>query len=243
MLKIEKLSVSREGKRIIDGLELSMGDGEVHALMGPNGSGKTTLSYAIMGRPGYECEGKIILDGEDITKMGADERAKRGIFLAFQHPAQIEGISLMGLLRRARKAAGKPVELVKFTEEVKKDAKHASLPESMLSRDLNAGLSGGERKKGEIVQMLALAPKLAILDEIDSGLDVDALRAVAKSVREAKNGKLSLLVITHHVNLLRELKPDFVHIMLDGRITRTGNAKFAKEIEKKGYEWLRESDD
>ncbi|MFA5077093.1 MAG: Fe-S cluster assembly ATPase SufC [Candidatus Micrarchaeia archaeon] len=243
MLKIEKLSVSRNGRKIVDGLDLTVGDGETHVVMGPNGSGKTTLGYAIMGHPGYECAGKIILNGENLAGMPANERARRGVFLAFQNPAQIDGVSLIGLMRKARRAKGGNEDLGRFSEEMKEGAKRTGFQESMLSRDLNAGLSGGERKKSEVLQMLALAPKLAILDEIDAGLDVDALRTVAKAIKEAGKKGLSLLVITHHANLLKYLKPDCVHIMLDGRITRTENGKFAKEIEKKGYEWLREKDD
>lgn len=237
MLEIEKLSVRTDGKEIIRGLGLRVRDGEVHALMGPNGSGKTTLAYAIAGHPKYECSGKIKLDGKNLLGLPADERAKLGIFLAFQNPAAVEGVSLLSFLRKA-KGSGKE-DIVAFGGEMEKIAKEAGMDASLLFRDLNSGLSGGERKKSEIAQMLALKPKVAILDEIDSGLDVDALKAVAGAVSRAKDRKLSVIAITHHANLLKYLKPDFVHIMIEGKIVKTGDAKFAGEIEKKGYERMK----
>lgn len=241
MLKIENLNVKTNGKEIIRGLSLTVNDGEVHAVMGPNGSGKTTLSYAIAGHPKYKTRGKIILDGSEISKLPANERAKKGVFLAFQNPVAVEGLGLLGFIRNAKNAIGKAdKDILRFREETERTAKGITLDSSFLTRDLNVGLSGGEKKKSEIVQMLALEPKLAILDEIDSGLDVDALRNVAKAIENARDGKRMFLVITHYANILKYVKPDYVHVMMDGNIIKSGDAGFAKEIEKKGYEWMRE---
>lgn len=241
MLKLEKLSVRTGGKEIIRGLDFSMGDGEVHVIMGPNGSGKSTLSYAIAGHPRYDTEGKIFLDKEDITKMPASERAKRGVFLAFQNPIAVEGIGLMNFIRKAKGALGKAEpDITRFSDNLRQIAKSVKMDESFLTRDLNAGLSGGEKKKSEIVQMLALKPSLVILDEIDSGLDVDSLKTVANAIEKARDGKRMLLVITHYANILKYIKPDFVHVMMEGKIVKSGGPKFAKEIEKKGYEWMKQ---
>lgn len=240
MLNIEKLNVKIDGKEVLHNFGLQINDGDVHVVMGPNGSGKTTLSYAIAGHPKYVCEGKIDLDGVNIVGMAANERAKKGIFLAFQQPLAVEGVGLLSFIRKARKAMGNDdIDIMKFADDVEKNAKKVKMDSSFLTRDLNVGLSGGERKKSEIVQMLSLAPKLVILDEIDSGLDVDALKTVAKTIENARDGKRSFLIITHHTNILKYIKPDFVHVMMDGKIMKSGDAKFAKEIEKKGYEWLR----
>lgn len=241
MLQIDGLTVKTEGKELVRNLSLSVRDGEAHMIMGPNGSGKTTLSYAIMGHPGYECSGKILLDGEDISKLPANERAKKGVFLAFQNPISVEGLGLMGFIRKAKIAIGKAeLDIMQFSKGLEKSAKSLKLDSSFLFRDLNAGLSGGEKKKTEMLQMLSLSPKLAILDEIDSGLDVDALRAVAKAIESARDGKRMFLIITHHANILRHVKPDFVHVMMGGRIVRSGGPEFAKEIERKGYGWIGE---
>lgn len=242
MLKIENLGVETEGRAIIKGLGLALNDGEVHVLMGPNGSGKTTLAYAIAGHPKYKSKGRITLDGADISSASADERARKGIFLAFQNPPAIEGVGLVNFIRKARSAKSKSEDIAKLIENVGKDAKRIDFDEGMLARDLNVGLSGGEKKKSEILQMLALSPRIVILDEIDSGLDVDSLKLVAKAIENAKDGKRMFLVITHHADILKYVKPDFVHIMIDGRITKSGTGKLAKEIERKGYEWLKEKD-
>ncbi|MBU0586218.1 Fe-S cluster assembly ATPase SufC [Candidatus Micrarchaeota archaeon] len=241
MLKIEKLSVNIEGKHLVNEINMCISDGEMHVIMGPNGSGKTTLAYAIAGHPKYQAEGKALLDNEDLLVMKADERARKGVFLAFQNPPSIEGVGLLNLIRKARNARGTAsLDIMKFSKEVEKDAKSIKFSEEMLSRDLNVGLSGGEKRKSEVIQMLSLDPKLAILDEIDSGLDVDALKTVAKAIEKAKNGKNMFLIITHNAKLLKYLKPDFVHIMVDGRIVKSGDAGLSQEIEKKGYEWIKE---
>lgn len=243
MLVIDDLSVKTGGKEIIRGLSLSVRDGEAHVVMGPNGSGKTTLSCALAGHPSYETKGKILLDGEDISMMPADERAKKGVFLAFQNPVAVEGVGLMSFIRKAKAASGKAEpDIMKFGRNLERDAKSIKLDSSFLSRDLNAGLSGGEKKKSEILQMLALSPKLAILDEVDSGLDVDALKTVARAIEGARDGKRMFLLITHYANILKYVRPDFVHVMMDGKIVKTGDAKFAKEIERKGYEWMKNSE-
>ncbi len=242
MLKIENLTVKTNGKEILRNFSISIADGEVHVIMGPNGSGKTTLSYALAGHPNYAVSGKIMLGKENITALPADGKAKKGVFLAFQNPVPVEGVGLLNFVRKARAAQGEPADkdIMKFMEESGKQAAKVKLPDAFLNRDLNVGLSGGERKKSEIMQMLALKPKLVILDEIDSGLDVDALKTVAKAIDGALDGKRMFLIITHYANILKYVKPDYVHVMLDGRIVKSGDAKFAKEIEKKGYEWMRE---
>ncbi len=241
MLRIEGLNAKTDSKEILRNFSLSVADGEVHVIMGPNGSGKTTLSYSIAGHPRYILSGKIGLDGTDISKMPANERAKRGVFLAFQNPVAVEGVSLRSFIRKAKGAIGKAdADIMKFWSELEKHAKEVKMDSSFLSRDLNTGLSGGERKKSEIVQMLSLSPRLVVLDEIDSGLDVDALKTVAKAIDKARDGKRMFLIITHYANILKYIKPDSVHVMMDGRIVKSGGVKFAKEIEKKGYEWMRQ---
>ncbi len=241
MFRIENLAVKSGGKEIIMGLSLNVKDGEVHVVMGPNGSGKTTLSYAIAGHPKYKTKGRILLDEENIAELAADERAKKGVFLAFQNPVAVEGVGLLNFIRKAKNATGKAeTDILELVESVERNAKTVKLDSSFLQRDLNSGLSGGEKKKSEIVQMLALSPKLVVLDEIDSGLDVDALKTVAKAIENARDGKRMFLIITHYANILKYVKPDFVHVMMDGRIVKSGGAEFAKEIERKGYEWMRE---
>lgn len=240
MLKIEKLCVRINKKEIIQNLDFSMDEGEVHIIMGPNGSGKSTLSYAITGHPKYAVEGKIILNNEDIIKLSSDERAKRGIFLAFQNPVSVEGLSLINFIRKAKNALGNAdSDITKFGDEMRATVKAVKMDEAFLTRDLNIGLSGGEKKKNEIIQMLALKPKFIILDEIDSGLDVDSLKTIAKEIENVRDGKIMLLIITHYANILKYIKPDFVHVIIDGKIIKSGNAKFAEKIEKRGYEWLK----
>lgn len=242
MLTIENLNVKIDGKEIIRNFSLSMDNGEIHVLMGPNGSGKTTLAYAIAGHPKYSIEGKIVLNGEEISKTSADIRAKKGIFLAFQEPVAIEGLGLVNLIRKAANAIGKnPEDVMKFSENMEKNAKMMKLNPSVLSMSLNKGLSGGEKKKSEILQMLALSPKMIILDEINSGLDVDSLKVVARAITSAKDKTRTFLIITHYTNILKYLKPDYVHVMINGKIVKSGGAEFAKVIEKKGYGWIKTS--
>lgn len=238
MLQIENLNVKIAGKEIISDLSLTIKDGETHILMGQNGSGKTTLCYAIMGHPKYAIKGRIILDKEDIQKLPVNARAKKGIFLAFQNPVGIEGLKLHSFIRKTKNTLNSAEDLITFRETTAKIAKEAGINNDLLSRDLNIGLSGGEKKKSEIIQMLAISPKFAILDEIDSGLDVDAIKKIAKAIEKTKDGKKMFLIITHHANILKYIKPDIVHIMINGKIIKTGNSEIAKQIEKRGYEWL-----
>lgn len=239
VLQIKDLVVSVDGKKVIDGLNLEIKDGEIHALMGPNGSGKSTLSYAIAGHPKYKIEsGSILFKGEDILALPVHERAKRGLFLSFQYPQEIPGVSLNHYLYTIAKTKGhtNPREFKKrldeFTAVLGQD-------KTMLTRDLNVGFSGGEKKKNEILQLLLLKPELAILDETDSGLDIDALRLVSQAVNSLRGTNFSAIVITHYPRMLNYLKPDVVHIFKDGKIIMIGDARLADEVEAKGYEWVK----
>ncbi|MEW6528680.1 MAG: Fe-S cluster assembly ATPase SufC [Candidatus Micrarchaeota archaeon] len=241
MLKIKKLCVTINEKEIIQNLNFSINDGEMHVLMGPNGSGKTTLTHAIAGHPKYKTSGKIILNNENVANLAPDERAKKGIFVAFQNPVSVEGLGLINFIRKAKNACDKTnCDIIKFNDEIRAIAKSVKMDETFLARDLNTGLSGGEKKKSEIVQMLALRPKFIILDEIDSGVDVDSLKMIINAIKSARNRNTMILIITHYANILKYIKPDFVHVMIAGNIIKSGKAKFAKEIEKKGYEWLKD---
>ncbi len=238
LLTITNLKTKVENKEILKGLNLEMGKGEVHVIMGPNGAGKSTLANALMGNPKYKItEGKIIFEGEVINDLKTDERAKKGIFLSFQYPEEIPGVTVENFLRTAKMAiTGKPLKLMAFLKTIKEKMKLLEIDEEYSKRYLNVGFSGGEKKKNEILQMAILEPKLAILDETDSGLDVDAIRIVSQGVNALKNSENSILIITHHVKILDYLKPDFVHILVDGRIVKTGDFSLAKEIEAMGYE-------
>ncbi len=243
MLEIRNLHVKleEEDKVILKGVNLALPDGEVHAIMGPNGSGKSTLSYVLAGREGYEVtEGEVLLDGENLLEMEPEERAAKGVFLAFQYPVEIPGVGNMTFLRTAlnaqRKARGEPeLSGAEFLRLVREKAKALEIDPEMLKRPVNVGFSGGEKKRNEILQMAVLEPKLAILDETDSGLDIDALRLVAEGVNALRAPDRSFLVITHYQRLLDYIVPDVVHIMADGRIIRTGDADLAREVEKTGY--------
>ena len=226
-----------ENKEILSGLNLTVNKGEVHVIMGPNGAGKSTLMNAIMGHPRYEVTaGRIEFEGEDITDIKTDERARKGIFLSFQTPEEVPGITVEGMLKGARFAAtGEPVRSIRFRKEMKEKLDILQFDESYASRYLNVGFSGGEKKKNEILQMMMLNPKLAILDEIDSGLDVDAIRTVANGINQYRDEDKSLLIITHSNKLLDYIKPDFVHILMDGRIVKTGDASVAKKIIDNGF--------
>jgi Fe-S cluster assembly ATP-binding protein len=244
MLEIVNLHAKIEDKEILKGLSLKINKGEVHSIMGPNGSGKSTLASILAGKEDYEIiEGDIIFNGESILEMSPEERAQEGVFLAFQYPIEIPGVSNSYFLREAlnsiRKSKGqdplKPVEFIKIAKEKIKDLK---MKESLLNRSLNEGFSGGEKKRNEILQMSILDPMMAILDETDSGLDIDALQIVADGVNALKNEEKSFLVITHYQRLLNYIVPDYVHVLVDGRIVKSGDKSLALELESKGYSWL-----
>ena len=242
MLNINDLHVSIEGKKILNGLSLSINKGEVHALMGPNGSGKSTLSYFLSGKDGYEIEkGSIDYNGKNLLDLDVDERANEGLFLAFQYPMEIPGVQTSFFLKTAinskRKHQGLPeIDALEFAKLMKVQAQDLDISPDMLRRDLNVNYSGGEKKKQEILQMSLLNPKMSILDETDSGLDIDALRIVSEGVNKLRNKDNSFLVITHYQRLLNYIKPDYVHIIADGRIVKSGDFSLALELEEKGYE-------
>ncbi len=241
MLEIKELKAKIDEKDIINGLNLSIRPGEVHALMGPNGSGKSTLSNILSGKKGYEISGKIFYEKENLINLGVEERAHKGIFLAFQYPMEIPGVNSNNFMKTSinaiRKAKGeKELDALEFLKLIKEKAKELKFDEKNLSRNLNVGFSGGEKKKNEILQMSILNPKLSILDETDSGLDIDALKIVSKGVNTLRNKNNSFLIITHYQRLLNYIKPDFVHVLINGKIVKSGNSDLAKELEKNGYE-------
>lgn len=237
LLKIEELYVNAEDKEILKGINLNINKGEVHVIMGPNGSGKTTTANAILNNPAYtKKSGKVIFDNIDITNEKTDEIARKGVFMSFQLPEEIPGISVANFLRYAKskkigeniKATAFKIELIKYMKELKMNPKY-------MQRNLNVGFSGGEKKKNEILQMLVLNPKLAILDETDSGLDVDAIKTVSKGIDMFRNKENAVLIITHNTKILHNLDVDYVHILVDGKIVKTGGSELAKEIEEEGY--------
>lgn len=240
MLKIKDLKVSIEGKEILKGIDLEIKPGQIHVLMGPNASGKSTLAYTIMGHPKYKVHGgQITVQGKDITKLSPDKRAKLGIFLAFQNPTEVPGVNFLNFLRTAKKGRnGKNGEesFSEFKKNVLDRAKDLKIPEALLKRSLNEGFSGGEKKRSEMFQLSVLEPKLAILDEIDSGLDVDALKTIAQTIQKKKEKGMAILLITHYNRLLKYLTPDFVYIMHDGRIVEKGGSDLANRIEEVGFE-------
>jgi len=242
LLSINNLKVNIEDKEILKGLNLDIGSGEIHVIMGPNGGGKSTLAYTLMGHPRYEVsDGEMKLDDEIINDLSADKRAKQGIFLSFQYPEEIPGVTVEEFLRTAKSSvSGEKQRLIPFKKLLKEKMKELDMKEEYASRYLNLGFSGGEKKKNEILQMSILEPRLAILDETDSGLDVDAIRIVAEGVKSVHNENNSVLVITHYNKLLEYLNPDFVHILIDGKIVRTGGIELAKKIEEEGYENIKE---
>jgi Fe-S cluster assembly ATP-binding protein len=242
MLKIENLRVEIDGQEILKGLDLEVGKGEIHAIMGPNGSGKSTLANVLMGHPRYEItDGWVTFEGEDVLELEPDERAKMGLFLAFQYPSEVPGVSVANFLRTAvnsvREEELSPMEMYRLLQEkmaiMQMDPKFAE-------RYLNEGFSGGEKKRNEILQMLMLEPRLAIMDETDSGLDIDALQVVARGVNEMRGPGFSAVVITHYQRILRYIEPDRVHVMLDGRIVTSGGKELAEALEDKGYDWVRQ---
>jgi Fe-S cluster assembly ATP-binding protein len=241
-LEIQNLHVRTEEREILKGVDLKVARGETHALMGPNGSGKSTLANTLMGNPQYEVtEGKIVLDGEDLTEADPDDRARAGLFLAFQYPATIPGVSVANFLRMAVNARREEnIKVKEFGEILGKNMELLKIDRAFTSRYLNEGFSGGEKKRAEILQLAMLAPDFAVLDETDSGLDIDALRIVSEGVNAMRGDERGFLIITHYARLLGYVKPDFVHIMLDGRIVREGGPELAGELEDKGYEFVRE---
>ncbi len=241
-LEIQDLWVSHEGKTILKGVNLALPLGEVHALMGPNGAGKSTLGKVIAGDPNYQVEkGRILLDGEDITELAPDERARKGLFLAFQYPVEVPGVQVANFLRLALKERlGEEPPIADFYARLKAAIELLDWDESVLSRYLNEGFSGGEKKKNEVLQLLVLRPRYAILDETDSGLDIDALKVVARGVNSMRGPEFSALVITHYQRLLNYIVPDVVHVMMDGRVVKTGGPELALELERRGYDWLKE---
>ena len=246
-LIIKNLHVSVEGKRILKGVNLTIEKGKVHALMGPNGSGKSTLAYTLMGHPQYEIEdGEVIFKGQNLLDLEPDERARLGLFLAFQYPTAIPGVTVANFLRQALNAkrtaqnGGKPIPIPEFRKLLTEKMKLLNMDPSFAGRYLNDGFSGGEKKRAEILQMAVLEPEIAILDETDSGLDIDALRIVANGVNSLIGPHMGVLLITHYQRILNYVKPDRVHVMYDGRIVLSGGSELAHELEAKGYDWIRE---
>ena len=244
MLKIENLHARVEGKDILRGLDLQIAPGEVHAIMGPNGSGKSTLGHVLAGRPGYEVtQGTVTYRGEDLLAMDTEERARSGVFLAFQYPVEIPGVSNMEFLKASvdavREARGDAaVDAVSFMKQAREACKAVDLDAAFLKRGVNEGFSGGEKKRNELMQMMLLAPKLCIMDETDSGLDIDALQVVANGINAMRSGERSFILVTHYQRLLNFIKPDRVHVLSGGRIVKSGDHSLALELEERGYAWL-----
>ena len=245
LLEIKNLHVSVNDQPIVRGVDLSVSTNELHAIMGPNGSGKSTFAYALMGHPAYEItEGEILLDAEDITELEADERAQRGLFLAFQYPHAVPGVTVTSFLRTAinclRKARNEgvedPVRIPDFRKQLTEAMQRLKVPKELASRYVNDGFSGGEKKRLEILQMALLRPRIAVLDETDSGLDIDALKIVARGVRDLVGPEMGAIVITHYQRILNYVKPDFVHVLVDGRIVEEGGPELAHKLEAEGYE-------
>jgi Fe-S cluster assembly ATP-binding protein len=246
-LVIKDLHVNVEGKQILKGLDLTVQQGKIHALMGPNGSGKSTLAYTLMGHPKYEVEsGEVWFKGQNLLDMSPDERARLGLFLAFQYPMAIPGVSVANFLRSALNAkrtagnGGKPIPIPEFRKLMTEKMKLLEMDSSFAGRYINDGFSGGEKKRAEILQMAILQPEIAILDETDSGLDIDALKIVSKGVNALTGPNLGVLIITHYQRILNYIQPDFVHVMVGGRIVLSGGGELAHQLEEKGYDWIRE---
>lgn len=242
-LKIEDLHVAIDGKEILKGVNLEIKGGEIHAVMGPNGTGKSTLASALMGHPTYEVtSGSVTLDGEDVLEMEVNERAQAGMFLAMQYPSEISGVTNSDFLRSAinsRREEGDEISLMKFIRQLDAQMGLLEMPGEMAHRYLNEGFSGGEKKRNEILQMTMLKPAIAILDEIDSGLDIDALKVVAKGVSEMRSPEFGCLIITHYQRLLNYIEPDFIHIMMGGKIVMSGGKELAHRLEAEGYDWVK----
>ncbi|CAD7360357.1 MULTISPECIES: Fe-S cluster assembly ATPase SufC [Staphylococcus] len=243
-LEIKDLHVSIEDKEILKGVNLTINTGEIHAIMGPNGTGKSTLSSAIMGHPSYEVtKGEVLLDGVNILELDVDERAKAGLFLAMQYPSEITGVSNADFMRSAMNAQreeGNEINLMQFIKQLDKQMDFLDMDKDMAQRYLNEGFSGGEKKRNEILQLMMLQPKFAILDEIDSGLDIDALKVVSKGINEMRGDEFGALIITHYQRLLNYITPDHVHVMYNGIVVKSGGSELAKRLEEEGYEWVKE---
>ncbi|MCE5171261.1 Fe-S cluster assembly ATPase SufC [Paenibacillus profundus] len=241
---INGLKATIEGKEILKGIDLEMKGGEIHAIMGPNGTGKSTLASALMGHPKYEVtEGNVTINGEDLLEMEVDERARAGLFLAMQYPSEIAGVTNSDFMRsaiNARRGEGNEISLIKFIRQMEGKMKELEMNEEFAHRYLNEGFSGGEKKRNEILQMMMLDPKIVVLDEIDSGLDIDALRIVANGVNAMRSEDRGFLIITHYQRLLNYVKPDFVHVMMQGRIVKSGGPELAERLEAEGYDWVKE---
>ena len=244
VLTIKDLHVAIDGKEILKGVNLEVKGGEIHAIMGPNGTGKSTLSSAIMGHPKYEVtSGSITMDGEDVLEMEVDERAKAGLFLGMQYPCEISGVTNADFMRSAinsKRGEGNEISLMKFIKEMDKKMDLLEMDQDMAQRYLNEGFSGGEKKRNEILQLMMLEPAIAILDEIDSGLDIDALKVVSKGINQMRGEDFGCLMITHYQRLLNYITPDYVHVMMQGKIVKSGGAELAQRLEAEGYEWIKE---
>jgi len=246
MLHIKDLKASIEDNQILNGVNLEVKPGEVHAIMGPNGSGKSTLASVLAGREEYEVNsGEVLFEGEDLLDLSPEDRARKGIFLAFQYPVEIPGVSTTNFLKSAINQIReyndlKPMDSVHFLKHIKEKMQLVEIDQSLMSRSLNEGFSGGEKKRNEIFQMAVLEPKLAILDETDSGLDIDALKIVANGVNKLKSKDNAVIVVTHYQRLLNYIVPDYVHVLLGGRIVKSGTKELALELEEKGYDWIKE---
>ncbi|MCH4336132.1 Fe-S cluster assembly ATPase SufC [Staphylococcus haemolyticus] len=243
-LEIKDLHVSIEDKEILKGVNLTINTGEIHAIMGPNGTGKSTLSSAIMGHPSYEVtKGEVLLDGVNILELEVDERAKAGLFLAMQYPSEITGVTNADFMRsaiNAKREEGQEINLMQFIKKLDKEMDFLDIDKDMAQRYLNEGFSGGEKKRNEILQLMMLEPKFAILDEIDSGLDIDALKVVSKGINEMRGEEFGALMITHYQRLLNYITPDKVHVMYGGKVVKSGGPELAKRLEEEGYEWVKE---
>jgi len=241
VLEVRALKASIDGKEILKGIDLTVRQGETHAVMGPNGSGKSTLANVVMGRPGYVATaGTIRFNGEDVTRLTADERAKRGLFLAMQYPVEVPGVSVVNFLRTAYKSLkGEEISALAFRKHMKAKMDALGVEDAMVQRYVNQGFSGGEKKKVEVLQLAVLEPRIAMLDETDSGLDIDSLKAVATGVAKLIGPELGVLLITHYQRILNYITPDFVHVMLGGRIVKEGGPELARELEEKGYDSVR----
>ncbi|MFX3675369.1 MAG: Fe-S cluster assembly ATPase SufC [Paenisporosarcina sp.] len=243
-LVIQDLHVSIDGKEILKGVNLTINTNEIHAIMGPNGTGKSTLASAIMGHPKYEVtSGTITLDGADVLEMEVDERAQAGLFLAMQYPSEITGVTNADFLRsaiNARREEGDEISLMKFIRELDNKMEFLEMDQDMAQRYLNEGFSGGEKKRNEILQMMMIKPKFAVLDEIDSGLDIDALKVVSKGINDMRGESFGCLIITHYQRLLNYITPDHVHVMMQGRVVKTGGPELAHKLEAQGYDWIKD---
>ncbi|SHM93369.1 MULTISPECIES: Fe-S cluster assembly ATPase SufC [Gracilibacillus] len=243
-LEIKDLHVEIEGQEILKGVNLTINGGEFHAVMGPNGTGKSTLASAIMGHPKYEVtQGQVLLDGEDVLEMEIDERAKAGLFLAMQYPSEISGVTTSDFLRssiNAHREEGDEISLMKFIKEMDEAMDYLEMDKNMAQRYLNEGFSGGEKKRNEILQLMMLKPEIAILDEIDSGLDIDALKVVSKGINKLRDESFGCLIITHYQRLLDYITPDKVHVMMQGRVVKSGGPELAQRLEAEGYDWIKQ---